>query len=182
MTKKKRGSKFRLRLRGQDPFAIRSVSVSPEHTLRELALSIRTSLAPAPQTHQTTEQESALTMLKPLVSIATNVWRAKRKMVDPATGEPREDMKGVNRHVEAIYRTLGDLGIEIRDHTGDAYDEGQPLKVIAYKVVPGLKTPCVSETLLPSIYWKNRLVQNGEVEIATASSTDTSTESHLPTP
>lgn len=182
MTKKRRGAKMRLRLRARDPFAIPSAAMSPEQSLRELALSIRATLFPAHQTHGATDTESSLALLKPLVSIATNVWRARRKMTDRTSGEIRDEMKGVNRHIEAIGRALNDLGIEIRDHTGEAYDEGQPLKVIAFKVVPGLKAPCVSETLLPSIYWKNRLVQNGEVEIATASSTDTSTESHLPTP
>ena len=55
----------------------------------------------------------------------------------------------------------------IRDHTGDVYDEGQPMKVIACKPTPGLDKKRVSETLLPSIFWHNRLIQNGEVEIAT---------------
>jgi hypothetical protein len=179
MTKKRRGSKIRLRLRAQHPFAIPGATMSPEQSLRELALNIRASLLPAHQPHQTTEQESPPAILKPLVSIATNVWRAKRKMIDPATGEAREDMRAVNRHVEAISRALGDLDIEIRDHTGETYDEGQPLKVIATKPVQGLKAPRVSETLLPSIYWKKRLVQNGEVEIATPPSADTSTDTHL---
>ena len=88
-------------------------------------------------------------------------------MMDAATGEIREDMKRVDRHIEAIYRNLAEVGIVIRDHTGDAYDEGQPMKVVASKPTPGLDKKRVSETLLPSIFWNNRLVQNGEIEIAT---------------
>jgi hypothetical protein len=70
-------------------------------------------------------------------------------MVDPATGEIREDLKRVGRHIEAIYRNLAEVGIVIRDHTGDAYDEGQPMKVIASKPTPGQDKKRVSETLLP---------------------------------
>jgi hypothetical protein len=49
----------------------------------------------------------------------------------------------------------------------DTYDEGQPMKVIASKPTPGLTAKRVGETLLPSVFWNERLVQNGEVEIAT---------------
>lgn len=115
--------------------------------------------------------------LKALVSIATNAWRAKTKMLDATTGEVREEMKRLNRHVEAIYRNLAEVGVVIRDHTGDAYDEGQPMKVVASKPTPGLDKKRVSETLLPSVFWHNRLVQNGEIEIATPANSNTPSES-----
>lgn len=119
--------------------------------------------------------------LKTLVSIATNAWRAKSKMMDATTGEVREEMKRVARHIEAIYRSLAEIGVVIRDHTGEAYDEGQPMKVIASKPTPGLDRKRVSETLLPSIFWNNRLVQNGEVEIATPAAPNTSSQSRKQT-
>jgi len=126
--------------------------------------------------------------LKAIVSIANNFWRAKKRMLDAASGEVREDMKRIHRDVEAIRRSLVGLGIVIRyhrdddldegepkvrivvqDHTGDVYDEGQPMKVVASKPTAGLDKKRVSETLLPSVFWNNRLVQNGEIEIATPS-------------
>jgi hypothetical protein len=132
---------------------------------------------PARKEQATAEATVHADYLKALVSIATNAWRAKIKMVDATTGEVREEMKRVDRHIEAIYRGLAEVGIVIRDHTGDAYDEGQPMKVIASKPTPGLDRKRVSETLLPSIFWNNRLVQNGEIEIATPSDPNTPVES-----
>lgn len=130
--------------------------------------------------------------LTAVVSIANNFWRAKKRMLDATSGEVREDMKRIYRDVEAIRRSLVGVGIlirfhrdddfdegepkvriMIRDHTGDAYDEGQPMKVVASKPTPGLDKKRVSETLLPSIFWNNRLVQNGEIEIATPSDPNT---------
>ena len=35
-----------------------------------------------------------------LGGLATQVWRAIGKTVDPATGEPREEMRRVHRHIE----------------------------------------------------------------------------------
>lgn len=132
---------------------------------------------PARKEQVPSEAEVPVDYLKTLVSIATNAWRAKAKMVDSTTGEVREEMKRVDRHIEAIYRSLAEAGIVIRDHTGDAYDEGQPMKVVANKPTPGLEKKRVSETLLPSIFWNNRLVQNGEIEIATPSDPNTPAES-----
>jgi hypothetical protein len=117
-----------------------------------------------------------------LAAIATNTWRAKTKMADPVTGEIREEMKRVGRHVEAIYRNLAELGIAIRDHTGEAYDEGQPMKVVASKPTAGLDRKRVSETLLPSIFWKDCLIQNGEIEIAIPITPDASPDNETTLP
>lgn len=134
--------------------------------------------------------------LKALISIGNNFWRARKRMSGGAGGgEVREDMKRIHDRIEAIRRSLvgagvvilyhpevrfegpPSIGIVIRDHTGDAYDEGQPMKVVASKPTPGLDKKHVSETLLPSIFWNNRLVQNGEIEIATPGIANSSAES-----
>jgi hypothetical protein len=154
------------KLRRKDPFEIRSVGILPEDEITALVRSVISADAAPNKTQVSTVAGVPSDYIKTLISIATNTWRAKAKMVDPSTGEIREDLKRVGRHIEAIYRNLAEVGIVIRDHTGDAYDEGQPMKVIASKPTPGQDKKRVSETLLPSIFWNNRLVQNGEIEIA----------------
>jgi hypothetical protein len=161
-------------LKRESPFEIPNVAWSHEKELNEIVSSVVGNKT-APRQEQATEgADMPLDYLKALVSIATNAWRAKIKMLDATTGEVREEMKRVDRHIEAIYRILSEVGIVIRDHTKDAYDEGQPMKVVASKPTPGLEKDRVSETLLPSVFWNNRLVQNGEIVIATpATSTPT---------
>jgi hypothetical protein len=104
---------------------------------------------------------------KALITIATNAWRSKVKMLDKHSGEVREDMKRVDRHVEAILRSLQEIGFEIKDHTGDAYDDGQPMRVIACQSTPSLSKKCVLETLLPTVFFNGQIVQNGEIVLAT---------------
>ena len=170
--KQKTGPKFFQKLKRKDQFEIRSVEISPEKAVAGLAESVYEFGVAASRRHPTDVAPIPTDYLKTLVSIATNTWRAKNKMMDSATGEVREDMKRVYRHIEAICRSLAEVGIVIRDHTGDVYDEGQPMKVVASKPTPGLDRKRVSETLLPSIFWNNRLVQNGEIEISTPATTD----------
>ena len=170
--KQKTGPKFFQKLKRKDQFEIRSVEFSPEKAVAGLAESVYEFGVAASRRQPTDVATIPTDYLKTLVSIATNTWRAKNKMKDSVTGEVREDMKRVDRHIEAIHRSLTEVGIVIRDHTGDVYDEGQPMKVVASKPTPGLDRKRVSETLLPSIFWNNRLVQNGEIEISTPATTD----------
>jgi hypothetical protein len=158
-----------------NPIVLPNAEWPGKQTLETVALI----MTAKPMRKEKASAEPAVPMeyLKALVSIATNAWRAKTKMVDSTTGEVREEMKRIDRHIEAIYRSLAEVGIVIRDHTGDLYDEGQPMKVVASKPTPGIHKKRVSETLLPSIFWNNRLVQNGEIEIATPSDPNMPVES-----
>jgi hypothetical protein len=166
----------------KDPFKIRSVDISPEKEITDLVRSVIRFGTSAHRKEDTPDAQVPAPYVKALVSIATNVWRSKKKMMDAATGEIREGMKPVDRHIEAIRRNLLEVGIQIHDHTGETYDEGQPMKVIATKPTRGPERQHVSETLLPSIFWNNRLIQNGEIEIATPLLPNAPTELQNPTP
>jgi hypothetical protein len=106
-------------------------------------------------------------VIKAMAVIATNAWKAKARMLDPASGEVRDDMKRVYRHIEAIFQAFGDMGLEIKDHTGDPFDYGLPLHVVTTQPTPGLTTERVLETIKPTIYWQRQVLQRGEVVIAT---------------
>ena len=74
-----------------------------------------------------------------LAVIATNIWRTRKKMVDEKSGEPREEMRRVYHHIQAVLDTFHKMALEIRDHTGEAFDYGSPLAVITTQPTPGLK-------------------------------------------
>jgi hypothetical protein len=171
------GQYFLKKLKPKDQFEIKHSGISPEDEISDLVKLVLVRSALPSNKQNAPVIEGPPENLKTLVAIANNIWRAKTKMVDQATGDFREDLKRAGRHIEAIYRNLAEEGIAIRDHTGEAYDEGLPMKVVASKPTPGQDKKRVSETLLPSIFWKNRLVQNGEIEIAIPDVANTSGES-----
>jgi hypothetical protein len=107
-------------------------------------------------------------VLKCMATIATNAWKAKTKMLDSATGEVRDDMKRVYRHIEGIMDSLEEMGIEVKDHTGDTFDYGLLLKVVTTQPTPGITKEKVIETIKPTVYCqKTSIIQRGEVVIAT---------------
>lgn len=104
---------------------------------------------------------------KTVATVATNTWRAKIKMVDPETGEAREEMKRVYRHIEAIFDALKQAGVETIDPTGKAYNSGMALKVVSLEQMPGISKEEIKETVKPSVTWQGHLIQMGEVIVGT---------------
>ena len=56
--------------------------------------------------------------------LATGLWRLRKRIFDEETGEPKSEMKKLYRHFEATWDVLMNAGVEIQDHTGEAYDSG----------------------------------------------------------
>jgi hypothetical protein len=106
-------------------------------------------------------------LVKGIANIATHLWKAQSKMLDTGTGEVLEEMKRVHRHIEKSLQSLKDMGLEIKDHTGDPFDYGLPLKVVTTQPTSGVSKEQVIETLRPTIHWQKKIIQMGEVVIAT---------------
>jgi hypothetical protein len=107
-----------------------------------------------------------------VVSMATQVWRIHTRVIDPLEGEPkdaitREDIRRIARSLESMVGSLGQIGIEIKDRTGETFDYGLPEKVVSAQPQAGLTKERIVETMRPTIYWGNRIAQQGEVVIAT---------------
>jgi molecular chaperone GrpE (heat shock protein) len=106
-------------------------------------------------------------LLMMLAAIATNAWRARGKMVDSASGEPREDSKRFYRHVEGIFDSLTQYGIRTDDPVGRSFDSGMALKVVSFEPTPGCTRDEIKETIKPSVAWNGQLIQMAEVIVAT---------------
>lgn len=102
-----------------------------------------------------------------LVQIATGLWRLQQRLIDPATGEPREDMRRAYRHFETVWDTLAEHGLEIQDHTGEGFDSGMALSVLSFEHDSAMTREIIRETVKPTIYLRNSCIQRGEVIVAT---------------
>jgi hypothetical protein len=102
-----------------------------------------------------------------VAEVATHAWKAQTKMTEPETKEAKAEYKNLYRHVEGILEGLKDMGVEIQDHTGTAFNYGLPLKVVTTQPTQGLTKERVIETFKPTIYWHGQIIQMGEVVIAT---------------
>ena len=118
------------------------------------------------ETSATTEKEKN----QFLSDVATGLWRLKQKMVKPGTTKPLEEMSRAYRHLESIWDTIVQTGVNIKDHTGDLFDSGMSIKVIAFQPTKGLSREKIIETIKPSVYHKDKRIQMGEVIVGTPES------------
>ena len=113
-----------------------------------------------------------------LADLATGVWRLRSKMVEPGTGRPKEQFRREYRHLESVWDVLTQAGMEIQDHTGKPFDSGQALRALAFQPTPGVKRERVQETVKPTIYFKGRHIQMGEVIVESPEKADATTDSN----
>ncbi|MCE5259192.1 MAG: hypothetical protein LLG44_09065 [Chloroflexi bacterium] len=109
--------------------------------------------------------EAAAPALDPraLGELCTQLWRLRSRMLED--GKPREEMRRVYRYVEMAWDTLAGAKIEILDHTGQRVpDTGfVTVKILAFEPHAGLLHDTVIETVKPSVYQQDKLIQAGEV-------------------
>jgi hypothetical protein len=102
-----------------------------------------------------------------LVETATHVWRVRRRTSQLDRESLPRELKQIHRHVEAAWDTFHAAGLEVRDHTNARYVAGMALRVLAFQPTEGVGVEVIQETLKPSIYFRDRLLQRGEVIVAT---------------
>jgi hypothetical protein len=106
-----------------------------------------------------------------LADVGTGLWRLKGRMVDPDTGHPPEQMRRAYRHFESVWDALTNEGVKIYDHTGEPFEPGRAIDVMSFQPTPGLARDTIIETIKPTIYFREHLVQTGEVIVGTPEET-----------
>jgi len=116
--------------------------------------------------HKVISQSDLRDFQKLIADIATGVWRMRNKfsMVN-ADNLPNEITKAY-RHLDSIWDTLASAEVEIRGYTNEKYVPGMALKVIAFQPTSSVQTETIIETIKPSIFYKHKLIQEGEVIVA----------------
>jgi hypothetical protein len=138
--------------------AIETLTGVPE---APIATSASTSpIPPAPPPEPSVDMDA---LSSSLASLATQVWRARARIIDPETGEPREEMRRIYRHVESAFEVFDQMGLVIKDWLQQSYDPGLPVKVLTFQPTPDILRDTVLEAVRPTVIWKDRLLQMGEV-------------------
>ena len=107
-------------------------------------------------------QETGLLGL--FADVAINIWRMQRRV--QAKEDMTEELRKISRDIESAWYVLEQAGIEVKDHTGEKYNSGMALRVIAFESVPNISEEQIKETIKPTIYYKQKLFRMGEVVVA----------------
>jgi hypothetical protein len=107
-----------------------------------------------------------------LASLATHIWRARVKLVDPITGEPNDETRRAYRHVMAAFETFAQMGLTMNDWIDQPFDPGLPVKVLTFQPMPDIMRDTVVEAVRPTIIWRDQILQLGEVVVGIPANTE----------
>ncbi len=97
--------------------------------------------------------------------MAFRVWQIKKAMIqENQKSEDREkkrSWKQLNRLINEMERS----GIVIQDKTGDLYDSGMSVKVIASEPSMNISREIILETVSPTILYNGNIARFGEIVV-----------------
>jgi hypothetical protein len=121
-----------------------------------------------------TASSTEIVLQKAMVENANQVWRILTAVIDPESGEIKEqispqEIKKVANAIEKLIATFDSLGIRIIDRLGESFNAGLPDQVVTEEPREGLTREQIIRTIRPTIMWNQTMVQRGEIDIAVPS-------------
>jgi hypothetical protein len=98
-----------------------------------------------------------------LVELSIDFWRMEQRINRMAGTLPKEQKEILENSLQKIKRYLNKNDIEIVDHTGQKYNEGLNLEILAVEKDEGIKNTIIKETKEPTILHKGQVVHIGKV-------------------
>lgn len=102
-----------------------------------------------------------------VADIATGVWRIKKKFSAVKIDDLPDEIKKAYRHVESTWDAIYSAKVEVRDYENEKYIPSRDVKSIAFQPSSSVHIETITETIKPSIFYNNKLIQMGEVIVAT---------------
>ena len=100
-------------------------------------------------------------------NIATALWRVRTRLSQTEASELPNGLRNLPRHVDSAWDALRAAHVAVKDQTEEKYVPGMALEVIAFQPTAGLGTEVIQETIKPSVFFKDKLIQRGQVIVGT---------------
>jgi hypothetical protein len=105
-------------------------------------------------------------LLQVIAAVATAIWRMRTKLEGQASAELPSALRHVPRHVQAAWDALAAGDIEVQDPTGQRYVPGMAVNPITFQPMEGVGVEVIHETIKPSVFYKDVLIQWADVIVA----------------
>lgn len=100
-----------------------------------------------------------------LADLGTRLWRLRNRMTKPGSKEALPGMEKAFRFFESAWDALAREKIDVVDYTNEVFDPGVPLEVIGFEKRNNLVQKMIIETIKPTIYYGDHLIQAGQVMV-----------------
>lgn len=106
-------------------------------------------------------------LVKGIAAAASALWKLHARVERERQEQAFDPPKWLLRQLEGAQDALHAAGIEAKGHTGDKYVPGLAVNVIAFQPQAGITFDVIAETLKPSVFFRDGLIQPGEVIVST---------------
>ena len=127
----------------------------------------------------TPAHNAPIVQVSSLVEIAIETWRVGDRLKKLQVLANKED-PAIGFSIEKIQHVLKEMGVEIKDPTGEPYHEGLVLDVLTFDYGSG-ESPTnrvVQETVSPAIFYKGKLVKMAKVIVGSAGGQESDVQNH----
>ena len=114
-----------------------------------------------------------------MIDLAIEVWRLQERLKRMSASIGKDDPASLFA-AEKIRDIFAQIGVEIRDFTGQPYNEGMSLDVLTsdYPVGENPSDRIVQETITPAVYFDGKLLKMSQVIIGKAGDPDRGKTNH----
>lgn len=100
---------------------------------------------------------------KALAEAATTLWQAQRKLTQD---DQSRYARQARRYLGLCRDALTEVGLVVQDHDGEVFNPGRSLEILAFEDDPESDTERVLHTVRPSLYFRDRHIQIGQVIVS----------------
>jgi len=101
-----------------------------------------------------------------IIELAAEVWKIEQRILKANDALPEIHQKGLSSSLGRLKNYLNKYDIEIKDYTGQKYNDGLNFDVLSREQDPSLEFPIVKETVEPTIICRGRVVKRAKVILA----------------
>lgn len=101
-----------------------------------------------------------------IIELAADVWKIEQRIAKASDTLPEIHQKGLSNSLSRLKNYLNKYDIEIKDYTGQKYNDGLNFDVLSREQDPALEFPVVKETVEPTIICRGRVVKRAKVILA----------------
>jgi hypothetical protein len=97
-----------------------------------------------------------------ITDVLTGLWRTRKNLLKPGSNEPSSENRMAYRHLQSAWDLFIEKGFSVMDHMGEPV-QGRSLTVLSFEPTKGITEEQVIETIKPTIYFKEELLQVADV-------------------
>jgi hypothetical protein len=105
-------------------------------------------------------------VLQTVAAVATALWRVRTKLESESNAELPSELRHLPRHIQAAWDALASGGVQVQDPRGQRYVPGMAVNPITFQPMEGVGTEIIHETIKPSVFYKDVLIQRADVIVA----------------